>query len=538
MQVPKNCDGKAGLEWLTLPYILESNARRNPEKEAVVDTTYGKRFTYEQAYRRANKVANALTKLGIKDGDRVAYLSLSTEESFHLVFGIASISAVWVPLNFRLLLDVWVSQVNHSGAIALVCQDKYCKAIDPGRAAMKNVKYYIAYGKNIPDGWLDFEQLVGEASDNPPAHEAKYDDLASISYTSGTTGDPKGCMRAQTDWIAYAMLNAVQQRWDTHTKAWTLMDMIHQGGLYVTFSTMFVDGTIYLLELFDPAKAWDMIYKEKLNDIVPIYVGMQMWVNMPNRPDYDMSHVRSVWWGIQTDYNLWQAGLKLFPKAEHNTSFQSTEGYFAMCFYDEFLQQDPAKWEGLGIGKLLEGRAAYGQELMITDIDGNKEVPKGQYGMIWSRGMANYDGYWDAPELNKKFIKPGGWITSEDAGYIDPKTDFLYFVDRVKDIVRSGGENVATSDVEKVLMEHPKIQKVAVIGTPHKQLGETVTAIIELKPGEKATPEEITEFCRGKLGGPALPRRVEFVEKIPVVGFKELIDKKLLKVKYSEKYKI
>lgn len=529
---------KTGLEWLTLPFLLRSNARRNPDKEAVVDYTYKKRFTYREAWLRSNRVANALVNLGLKDGDKVAYLTLSTEESFHLVFGASAISAVLVPLNFRLDLNTWVRQVNHSGATVIVCQDKYCKSIDPGRANMPGVRHYIGFGKDVPSNWLNFEDLLDNATDKEPNHEAKHNDIVLCLYTSGTTGDPKGCLRTHSSLIGSALGTVLLQRSGPESKTWALHDMIHIGGLLLTTHAMLADATIYYTEVFDPKISWEMIYREKLNDIIPAIIGIYMWLNMPDRPDYDMSHVKKVWWGIQPSRDLWLAGTKLFPNAIHNYSFGSTEGWFAMYEGADLMKLKPEEWEGVGVGKILEGVAPFGHETMITNIEEKEEVTGGQYGMIWSRGMGCFDGFHNAPELDKELTKPAGWITSEDAGFIDPTTHLLYFVDRVKDVVRSGGENIAASDVERVIMQNPKVEKCAVIGTPHAKLGETVTAIIQLKPAETMLDKEMMDFCNAKLPGPKRIRRVEFVEKIPVFGFKQTIDKKLLRDQFVKKYRL
>jgi len=527
---------KTGLEWLTLPFLLKSNARRYPDKEAVVDLTYNKKYTYHEAALRSNRVANALTNLGIKDGDKVAYLCLSTEESFHLVFGATAIGAVLVPVNFRLTADQIVSQVNHCNAKTIVCQDKLCKVIETRRHDMPGVKNYIGFGKDVRSDWLKFEDLVTRASDKEPDYEVKYNDLASISYTSGTTGEPKGCMRSHSSWVGYALSFILLQGYGPQSKIWTLMDMVHIGGFMATFSAMLVGGTIYYTEVFDPKKSWEVINQEKITDIIPIVIGINYWLDMPDRPAYDMSHVQRVWWGAQPPYSRWVAGKKLFPNAVHNWSFGATEGWFTKIEDAELTNVKPDEWEGLGVGRILEGGAMFGHELMVTDLDGVAAVPDGQYGLIWARGMAAIDGFYKSKELEKTSVKSGGWVNAGDAGYIEPKTKWLYFVDRVKDVVRSGGENVATGDVERVLMRNPKIQACAVIGTPHDKLGETVTAIIQLKAGEQMTADEVVSFCKDKLSGPQMPRRIEFMTTIPVVGFKALVDKKALRAEFTKKY--
>jgi len=185
-----------------------------------------------------------------------------------------------------------------------------------------------------------------------------------------------------------------------------------------------------------------------------------------------------------------------------------------------------------------EGAAWHGTEIKVTDLEMKKELPDGEYGILWARGIGSADGFYKAPELEERLITSDGWVTSEDCGYIDPKTKRFTFVDRGKDMVRSGVENVPTTPVEETVKKHPKVANCGVIGTPHERLGETVTAIVELKPGEALTAEELMEWCKDKLPGPYRPRRVEFVPEVPVVGFKRLVDKKLLRATYGEKYKI
>jgi acyl-CoA synthetase (AMP-forming)/AMP-acid ligase II len=539
---------KTGLEWLTLPFILELNARRYPDKEAVVDYTYNKRFTYREAKLRSHRVANALTDLGVKDGDRIAYLAYSREETFHLLFGAASIAAILTPINFRLKLPQWVSQINHSDSVVLVCQDSLCGQIDPGRADMPKVKHYVGFGENVPSNWLNFEDLLAKASDKDPGIDVKHNDIVTLSYTSGTTGEPKGVFNTHSSWVGYGLGQAMSLYCGPTTRTWTLMDMIHRGGIYTTMAAMVVGGTIVYLERYEPSKSLEMVYREKLNDIYPTALALAHWVALPQseKDQYDFSHVRNIWVGIPVwnpalgmgagafkglmpseVYNSWR---KLFPNAKFGSSFLSTEGQFTLLEDDEVMKLPSAD--------MWEGCAHQGTELMITDLEGEHELPDGESGLIWSRGMGSMDSFHKRPDLEKQMMKPGGWVTSEDCGYIDPETKMLVYTGRSKDIVRSGLENVPTGAVEDVIKSNPKIANCGVIGTPHMDLGETVTAVIQLKPGETITEEELTEYCRDKLPGAWRPRRVEILPELPLVGFKQIVDKKLLREQFGEKYKI
>lgn len=525
--------GKTGLEWLTMPFILRLNARRFPDKEAIIDYTYRKRFTYHESWLRTNKIANALIDLGIGEGDKIAYLGYNREELLHLLYAVATIKAIVVPLNFRLTLEQWISQVNHSDSTVLVCEDVFMEKIDQGRRNMPAVKHYIGYGDNIPANWINFEQIVERSSDKSPNVEAEHNDIVSISYTSGTTGEPKGVLRTQSSWIGYAIANDIVQRTTPRSRIWTLMDLIHQGGIFVSTCSIVAGATVVLLDRFEPEKALEMIYRERLNDIYPTYVGCNMMSALPQavKDKYDLTHVEHVWASGATwpHWCLMQA-RKLFPNAKFAHGLLSTEGLFTVL-EDEGIKEEYGP-------ENCEGPAWYGTEIKITDLDFRDEVPDGEYGVLWARGIGSADGFYKNPELQKKLIRDDGWVTSEDCGYIDPKTKRFWFVDRAKDIVRSGAENVPTTVVEDVVKKHPKIANCGVIGTPHKELGETVTAIVELKPGETLTAEELMEWCRDKLPGPYRPRRVEFVSEVPVVGFKRLVDKKLLRATYVEKYKI
>jgi len=333
---------KTGLEWLTFPFILEANAKRYPEKEAIVDYTYGKRFTYHESWIRTNKIANALIDLGIGDGDKVAYVGYNREELLHLLFGAAKIRAIVVPLNFRLILSQWVSQVNHADATILVCEDNLIEKIDPGRSDMPAVKHYIGYGDNVPSDWLNFEALVERASDKDPDVEVRYNDLVSISYTSGTTGEPKGVMRTQSSWIAYSMANNWVQRTTPQSRIWTLMDLVHQGGIFVSICSIFAGGTVVLLDRFDPQKALEMIYRERLNDIYPTYVGFNMMTSLPQteKDKYDMTHVKAAWSaGAVWPHERLMAARKLFPNARFAHGLLSSEGLFTVLALQRYMQR-------------------------------------------------------------------------------------------------------------------------------------------------------------------------------------------------------
>lgn len=520
-----------GFRWVTHHFVAKELARRYPNREAVVDYRRNKRFTWRELWLRSNRVANALTDLGVKKGDRVGYFCYDREEEMHFYYGVSKIGAIMVPLQWRLTPENHKRVIKHSGMEVLLCDDVHAADLNSIRSDITpQVKHFVCFGDKCPQNMLNFEGLLAKASDKDPDVEVYDDDYFSLLYTTGTTGEPKGVLRTQSSsfgWMFDFMF--LCSRVNCETRALCGWMGTHQGGTAMFLGTLDRGGCVVTTDLFEPRMFWEVIDKEKITflSVAPpmTYMMVELIEKDKELQKLDRSTVTDVALEGPWQEEVRHMMKKWFPNARITKGYSSTEALFAHSEPDS--EEETLK--GLNCHN---GTGAWGTELRILDEQGN-QLPDGKTGIAWTRGITAADGYYNNPEANRKSTMPGGWITSMDMGYIDPETHYFYFMDRTGDMIKSGGENVSGAEVELVVKSHPKVKECAVVGLPDPKWIERVCAVVQLKPGESMAPEEVTEFCRGKLASFKLPRKVVFVSEFPIIGGSK-IDKAALRKRYTE----
>lgn len=495
-----------GMLGLTHGFNLWRNASNFPNKLAVVDVEQNKRYTYRQLNERVNRVGNALLKQGVCKGDKVAMLMRDRVEFLEFMYALNKIGAVWVPINYRSLANDVEYIVNNSDSSHVVYSDEFANIIEGLRDKFENIKRngYICIGKETVEGGLTYHQIIEGTSAQEPNIEVLDTDICSMIYTSGTTGGAKGAMRSYRTSLGWAFDAIIGFNLSFSDKMLCPFPLFHQGGSVFSLVMLTLGGTIVIPGPFDPIKMLNIIQKEKITAAAFAATMSNFMMKLPESElnKYDLSSVyRYVNGASALLTETKNALLEYFPNIRIYEHLSSTEAFYVVLPFEEIRSKDRCA-----------GLPGFGMEVKLLN-DNGEEVPQGDAGIIYGRGISVFNGYYNKPEANEAAFR-GEWFTAEDIGRFD-EGGYLYVVDRKKDMILTGGENVASTDVENVLINHPKVAEVAVIGVPDDKWGERVHAVLVLRPGVEAAEQEILDWCRDKLAGYKRPRSVEFVREIP-----------------------
>lgn len=478
-------------------------ARRAAATPNLPAITFGENtWTYRYFADRIDRLAAELAAGGMRRGDRVGYAGLNHPDFLVTLFAAARIGATFVPLNWRLTGSELAYILGNAEVHTLLADAERAAVIEPVRAKA-GLRRVIALAP--APGWelLD-DLLAGRAPLADPVF-ADPDEVAVIMYTSGTTGHPKGAMLTHAN-LFWNNINALLT-FDTSQQDVSLVcaPLFHIGGLNVTtLLTLQKGGRIVLMATFDPAEALRLIAEHRVTTMFGVPAMFLFMSQLPRFADADLSSVRHfVCGGAPVPEPLIQ------QYGERGIPFAQGYGLTETAPLALVLRTDEV---GVKIG------AAGNQVLPLSDVRlvdaNNQPVPAGARGEICVRGPQVMAGYWRNPQATAAVIDEQGWFHTGDVGQADDD-GYVWVIDRVKDMVISGGENVYPAEVEDVLYGHPAVAEVAVVGTPHEKWGEAVTAVVALRPGATLDLEELREFARDKLAAFKLPMRLEFVDALP-----------------------
>ncbi len=487
-----------------LGLILTKRAQISPGVEALVEVERDRRYTYAELNRRANRIANALTGLGVQRGDRVAFLLMNGVEYIEAYFGLAKIGGVMVPLNWRLVPDELEFILKDSGSSVLIFDDEFDQAASALQGRDVDVEHWIRVGDpaGAPGFATAYDALTRQASEEEPEIAASDDDLLFIMYTSGTTGLPKGAVHTHTTmlWASLTILLTADLRY--RDRYLQILPLFHVGALTPGTACFHRGGTLVNMRAFDPATIFPTIERERISVGLAVPAMLQFMWAQPNRTEHDTSSVRWIMSGaapvpvsLIKDY----AGIGI----EIHQVYGLTETCGPACLISP--EEAIAKAGSTGPAFLHT-------DVRVVDEDG-ADVEPGAIGEVIIRGAHVMKGYWNQPEATAETIRDG-WLYSGDLASVD-KEGFVYIQDRIKDMIISGGENIYPAEIENVLASHPKLAEAAVIGMPSARWGESPAAICAAAPGETVTAEEVIAFCRGKLAAYKVPKVVEFTDTIP-----------------------
>ncbi|MEC9346730.1 MAG: long-chain-fatty-acid--CoA ligase [Pseudomonadota bacterium] len=514
---------------------LTQMIRRNAQvrQHAVACAYNGRTQTWPQFLDRISRLAAGLQGLGIGAGDRVALLANNSDRYFEYFFAVPWAGGVFVPVNTRLAppeVEYWLGD---SQSRVLLVDDDFLHFLPKLEGHMPTVEKIVYVGdREAPAGLIHYESLV---SGNSPAADAGRagEDLAGLFYTGGTTGVSKGVMLSHRNLVSNA-LHVIHEMDFFDEMIW-----LHSGPMFhladgtATFGCTMVGGSHRFIPKFDPGAALAAIEAEKVTSGLFVPTMMNMVVNHPDVAKRDISSLGSILYGASPmPEAVVRKAMDLMPGVQFYHAYGQTECSPLLTL----LKPKYHAFEGPNAGKgKSTGVAVVGVEVIIQDADGN-ECPRGTVGEICARGPNVMQGYWNKPDLTAQTIRDG-WIHTGDGGYMDDE-GFVYVVDRVKDMIISGGENVYSAEVENAVYRHPAVVECAVIGVPDEKWGERVHAIVRLHAGQQASAEDIIAHCHQLIANYKCPRSVDFrTEPMPLSGAGKILKTELRKPYWDGKTK-
>lgn len=488
----------------TLGNLLRLNANKYPTKEGVAFED--RRATFEELDRQSNRRANAFLKAGVKKGDHVATFGNNSMELIEAFFGLWRIGAVPVPLNIRLSPSELTYIVNHSDASAILFLKSYEDTILEIAKDLRKVERFFCAGGECTERFIDIDSETSLQSETSPSIEVTEGDVATIIYTAGTTGKPKGAVATHRNWV-WQIVNSLMATWSYSFQPLRVLSanpFFHVGGFVNLFWSIFNGGSLFILKKFEPRDMLYWIEREKIERVQGPSTIYKMLLQVPEIGKFDLSSVRVVGSGAESMPHEIRTQLKkIFPRAGIWEFYGMTEAGGVLTVRSEV--HTASKPFSVGKVHLFE-------ELRVVDEKGNP-VPTGEIGEIIVRGPHIMEGYYKDAVRTAESLRDG-WFFTQDLGRFDEE-GFLYVIERKHNMIISGGENIYPKEVEDVLFHHPAVADVAVFGLPDRLWGQKVCAAIVPKTGAQLTRDEVIEFCRQRVAGYKKPKSVFFVESLP-----------------------
>ena len=454
---------------------------------------------------QADRVAAGLHAAGLSAGDRVALLDKNSPEQFEILFGNSKAGVVTVPINWRLSPDEVIYILNHSEARIVFVGAEFAEPLMQRRAKLEREVRIIVMDEDAGDA---YSLWLTAAPTTAPRIETKPDDVSLQLYTSGTTGRPKGVMLTSRN--LFTLLNASDDLWglDSHSISIVCMPLFHIGGIGWALACLLHGGAVCLTREFEPKSMLATIEAHKATHANFVPAMLAALTDAAQHVEYDYSSLALILYGTAPiSKPLLMASMRTFGCC-FNQVYGLTETTSAITQLD---------WDDhkAGLDRLQSaGRAYPWIELKIVDPNSERQCRSGETGELWVKSAQNMKGYWRDPEATLRSQKPGGWLATGDAGYLD-EDGYLFLTDRVKDMIVSGGENIYPAEVERVLVEHDMVNEVAVIGIPHDRWGEEVKAMVVPASDVRLDEAELIDWCREHLARYKCPKSVDFIDALP-----------------------
>ncbi len=486
----------------TIPYLLKRAAFKHPEREAIVSEKG--RWTYAQWEANANKRAQALARHGIKKGDHVATIFLNGNEVLETYVALMRLGAVIVPLNVRLAPGELQYIIEHSASSALILSHEFESPIREIKDDLPGVGHYFVSGGDAAGDMIPLEEIYQNESGQAPPTVIAEDDIACILYTAGTTGRPKGVLLTHRNCVWGAINIALDVDLRPEYRVLLVFPLYHAAAFIILIGNLFLGCTNITMRSFDPRRVMELIGEERISRMTFPPTVWNFIMQLPDLDKYDTGSVRSISSGAESMPLETKKGLlRLFPNAALGETYGMTESAATITTLKPEYVLDRMS---------SVGRPFANVEIRLVD-DHDHDVATGEVGEILARGPNIMAGYYREPEATAETLK-GGWLHTGDLGRLD-KEGFLYIVDRKKDMIITGGENIFPREIEEVLYTHPKILEAAVIGLPDTDWGEKVHAVVAPKEGETLTAQEVIDYCKTHIASFKKPKSVEFVDKLP-----------------------
>jgi long-chain acyl-CoA synthetase len=498
-------------------YITQGLKRAVQLNGHSIATVNGERKrTWAEFGERVTKLAGAFVELGLNPGERVAILSLNSDRYLEYYYAVPWAGGAIVPLNIRLAPPELIYMLNDSEAKFLIVDDTFQAMLPAFADKLKTVEQVIFAGDSpTPEKTVNYEEILAAANPISDA-ERGGNDLAGILYTGGTTSIAKGVMLSHNNIVSNAMNAIAGLSYNEETSYLHVAPMFHAADCASTFGITIVAGRHVFVPKFDPADTLTAIQNQKVNICLLVPTMVNMIANFPDAGDYDISSLKRILYGASPmPLAVLRKAMETFPNTQFIQGYGMTETSPLITLLDSKFHI----LAGAGAEKVKSaGRSCFTVEVKIVDSN-DDELPLGEIGEIVTRGPHVMQGYWKQPELTAAAIREG-WMHTGDAGYMDEE-GFIFIVDRVKDMIISGGENVYSIEVENALFQHPNVGQCAVFGIPDDQWGEAVYAIVVPKNGDGLGEAALGAHCRQLIAGYKCPRSIEIRYKLRAPFWKD-----------------
>ena len=513
---------------MIIPFILQKALQLHADKEAVVSGSH--RFTYRQFADRVYRLALFFTNEGLKKGDCIAILHQNSHQYLETYFAAAQIGVILNPLNFRLSPAELNLIISDSGAKCLIAAPRFeqtVQALMKTNTALEMVIWTGLEQIMTPFPSLNYESGLADVPEVQDLYKGgDPEDIAHLYYTSGTTGQPKGVMLSHANVCAHAMSTIAELKLTDKDRWIHVAPLFHLADAWATFAITLVGGTHITVPDFDPEPVLEILQKEKITITNMVPTMLNMLVNTEGVEGCDFSSFRAILsGGAPIAPEVVKKIMSTF-KSDYIQTYGLTETspFLTMSILKDHLTRlSPDEQFGY---KAKTGRACLGVLLKVVDSDGREvRADETEVGEILVKGDTITRGYWNKPEETAKTIKDG-WLYTGDMAVVDPE-GYVNMVDRKKDMIITGGENVYTIEVENILYMHPAVLEAAVIGVPDAKWGEAVKAIVVLKPGITADADELIQHCKSHIAGYKAPKSIEFIPELPKTGSGKIYKKGL-----------
>lgn len=496
--------------------FLAKRARLDPDLTGLVFE--GQELSFRAWNAHANRAAHAFAGLGVRAGDRVGVLMTNSLEFLECFFGLAKIGAIVVPLSWRLTPPELAFIANDAGICALAYGAEFTTTVAALRGRIA-AQHYVAAGEAAAEDH-SYAALTAAASDAEPEPAGAGGDALVIMFTSGTTGKPKGAVLSHDNLFYDSCTVALSTDWRWSDRVLIALPLFHIGALIDVVIDVHVGSTTVLMKAFDPAGFLRTLQDQKINSFLAVPAMLHFMLQLPALREFDLSSVR---WALCGTAPVPVPLIRAW--AQHGIAIQQVYG----------LTECSGGAAVLSAARALDKVGSTGLPMFHTDIrvvDANgKDAGTGEIGEVIIRGPHVMREYWNNPQATAETVQ-GGWLHSGDLGRLDDE-GFLYIVERKKDMVISGGENIYPAEIESVLVELPQCAEVAAIGVPDPAWGEAVCAVVRLKQGQSLTLEEVVAHCSGKLGKYKIPKKLVLTdEPLPRNPTGKLL-KRVLREKYA-----
>ncbi|RMG55750.1 MAG: long-chain fatty acid--CoA ligase [Acidobacteria bacterium] len=484
----------------TIPALLRRQAGHRPDK--VFLYFHDLEVTYRQLNDITDRLANGLTRLGIRKGDKVCLLLSNRPEFVYVFLGVPKVGAVLVPINIRLKAEEVQFIVENSDATVIVAEEVFLPLVHAIRPACPKIQHVVVVGESERQGAIPFSQLLDAPASEPPEEVLPQDEM-SIIYTSGTTGKPKGVVLTHENYYVNSEQGVMISKMGPDERAMCILPLFHVNGQVVTIlMPMQAGGSLILTEGFSPKTFFHNIARYRATTFSGVPTVYSILLHAPEAEQHDLGSLRMCICGAAP------MPVEVLTRFEEKFNTTIIEGY-GLSEGTCASTLNPIEG-GRKIGSV--GVPLPGQEIKIVD-DHDRELPPGRVGEVLIRGRNVMKGYYKNPAATAEALR-GGWLHTGDLGYRD-EDGFLYLVGRKKEMIIRGGVNIYPKEIEEVLYRHPKVKEAAVIGVPDEIWGEEVACCLILKEGETWTEEDVIAYCREHLADFKCPRKVFFVEAFP-----------------------